>query len=85
MAPRAPTLFCKNPSLPHARVREVNPVSDNENESGVSAEKRPRNLTPWLCETTAEYVAFKHGQAPDQPRLFSWEQFLVQGRLPQPA
>lgn len=49
------------------------------------AETRPRNLTPWLCETTAEYVAFKHAQAPDQPRLFRWEQFLVQGRLPQPA
>ena len=49
------------------------------------AETRPRNLTPWLCETTAAYVAFKHAQAPDQPRLFRWEQFLVQGRLPQPA
>lgn len=48
-------------------------------------ETRPRNLTPWLCETTAGYVAFKHAQAPDQPRLFSWEQFLVEGRLPQPA
>lgn len=49
------------------------------------AEKKPRNLTPWLCETTADYVAFKHAQAPDQPRLFYREQFLVQGRLPQPA
>ncbi|RIA31971.1 RES domain-containing protein [Ectopseudomonas oleovorans] len=49
------------------------------------AEKRPRNLTAWLCETTGEYVAFKHAQTPDQPRLFHWEQFLVQGQLPHPA
>ena len=48
-------------------------------------EKRPRNLTAWLCETTSEYVAFKHAQTPDQPRLFHWEQFLVQGQLPHPA
>ncbi|EQM67249.1 hypothetical protein HNP29_000645 [Pseudomonas alcaligenes] len=48
-------------------------------------ERRPRNLTPWLCETTAEYVAFKHAQAPDTPRLFRMTQFLVDGRLPQPA
>lgn len=49
------------------------------------AEKRPRNLTAWLCETTDEYVAFKHAQTPDQPRLFHREQFLVQGQLPYPA
>ena len=49
------------------------------------AEKRPRNLTAWLCETTGEYVAFKHAQTPDQPRLFHREQFLVQGQLPRPA
>jgi transcription termination factor Rho len=30
------------PFLPHTRFREVNPVSDIENESGPSAEKRPR-------------------------------------------
>ncbi|RJG10028.1 RES domain-containing protein [Pseudomonas cavernicola] len=48
-------------------------------------EKRPRNLTPWLCETTAAYVAFKHAQAPDTPRLFRWDDFLVEGQLPQPA
>lgn len=48
-------------------------------------EKRPRNLTPWLCETTAEYVAFKHGQVPDTPRVFPREQFLVNGSLPYPA
>ncbi|AYC35043.1 RES domain-containing protein [Pseudomonas cavernae] len=49
------------------------------------SEKQPRNLTPWLCETTADYVAFKHAQAPDAPRLFHWQQFLVDGQLPLPA
>lgn len=49
------------------------------------AETRPRNLTPWFCETTAEYVAFKHAQVPGQPRLFRWQQFLVDGHLPHPA
>ncbi|MFH6601079.1 RES domain protein [Pseudomonas sp. THAF187a] len=49
------------------------------------AEKRPRNLTAWLCETTGDYVAFKPAQVPGQPRLFRWEQFLVQGQLPHPA
>ncbi len=48
-------------------------------------EKRPRNLMPWLCETTAEYVAFKHAQVPDSPRLYRREQYLVDGRLPHPA
>ncbi|MEE9100037.1 MULTISPECIES: RES family NAD+ phosphorylase [Pseudomonas] len=48
-------------------------------------EKRPRNLMPWLCETTAEYVAFKHAQVPDTPRLFPRAQFLVDGHLPYPA
>lgn len=48
-------------------------------------EKRPRNLMPWLCETTAEYVAFKHAQVPDTPRVFPRTQFLVDGRLPYPA
>lgn len=48
-------------------------------------EKRPRNLMPWLCETTAEYVAFKHAQVPDSPRLYRREQYLVNGRLPHPA
>lgn len=49
------------------------------------AEKRPRNLLPWLCETTADYVAFKSAQTPDAPRLFRWADFLVDGRLPLPA
>lgn len=49
------------------------------------AEKRPRNLLPWFCETTAGYVAFKSAQAPDTPRLFRWDDFLVAGRLPLPA
>ncbi|MBD9499733.1 RES family NAD+ phosphorylase [Pseudomonas sp. BGr12] len=48
-------------------------------------EKRPRNLMPWLCETTSEYVAFKHAQVPDSPRLYRREQYLVDGRLPHPA
>jgi hypothetical protein len=49
------------------------------------AEKRPRNLLPWLCETTADYVAFKSAQTPDTPRIFRWADFLVDGRLPLPA
>ena len=49
------------------------------------SEKRPRNLLPWLCETTAGYVAFKSAQTPDTPRLFGLELYLVDGRLPQPA
>lgn len=38
-------------------------------------EKRPRNLTPWLCETTAGYVAFKPAHVPGAPKIFSWELF----------
>jgi len=49
------------------------------------AEKRPRNLQAWLCETTADYVAFKHAQVPGQPRLFTRESFLIEGQLPLPA
>lgn len=49
------------------------------------SERRPRNLLPWLCETTVNYVAFKSAQAPDTPRLFALEDYLVEGRLPQPA
>ena len=49
------------------------------------AEKRPRNLQAWLCETTADYVAFKHAQVPDQPRLFPLQGFLLEGQLPLPA
>lgn len=49
------------------------------------AEKRPRNLLPWLCETTAGYVAFKNAQTPDTPRVFRFEGFLVEGELPLPA
>lgn len=48
-------------------------------------EKRPRNLTPWLCETTASYVAFKPAHVPGSPKVFARELFLVDGRLPQPA
>jgi len=49
------------------------------------SETRPRNLQPWLCETTASYVAFKNAQAPDTPRLFPLALFLLDGRLPLPA
>ena len=49
------------------------------------SEKRPRNLQPWLCETTAGYVAFKNAQAPEPPRLFALELYLEDGVLPQPA
>lgn len=49
------------------------------------AEKRPRHLTPWLCETTATYVAFKQAQGSDRPHMFRWDDYLVEGRLPQPA
>ena len=53
--------------------------------SHALAEKRPRNLLPWLCETTGAYVAFKNAQAPDGLRVFHWEAFLVDGELPLPA
>lgn len=49
------------------------------------AEKRPRNLLSWLCETTATHVAFKNAQAPDTLRVFPREAFLVDGHLPLPA
>lgn len=49
------------------------------------SERRPRNLLPWLCETTGTYVAFKNAQAPDTPRVFLLQLFLVDGRLPLPA
>jgi hypothetical protein len=49
------------------------------------AEKRPRNLMSWLCETTGEYVAFKDAQAPDTPRVFHVQAYQCDGRLPRPA
>ncbi|MGB4074113.1 RES family NAD+ phosphorylase [Pseudomonas sp.] len=49
------------------------------------AEKRPRNLLSWLCETTAEYVAFKSAQVPDTPRVFRVQDYLLDERLPRPA
>ncbi|TBV07849.1 RES family NAD+ phosphorylase [Phytopseudomonas dryadis] len=49
------------------------------------AEKRPRNLLAWLCETTADYVAFKNAQTADAPSLFPRERFLLDGQLPMPA
>ena len=49
------------------------------------SERRPRNVQHWLCETTDHYVAFKSAQAPDTPRLFALELYLLDGRLPQPA
>ncbi|MFP6848042.1 MAG: RES family NAD+ phosphorylase [Pseudomonas sp.] len=52
---------------------------------GALAEKRPRNLLSWLCETTSEYVAFKSAQVPDTPRVFSLATYQQDGRLPRPA
>jgi hypothetical protein len=49
------------------------------------AEKRPRNLLSWLCETTDDYVAFKNAQIPDTPRVFRLDAYQVDGRLPRPA
>ena len=49
------------------------------------AEKRPRNLLSWLCETTDDYVAFKNAQVPDTPRVFRLDAYQVDGRLPRPA
>ena len=49
------------------------------------AEKRPRNLLSWLCETTDDYVAFKNAQIPDTPRVFRLDAYQVEGRLPRPA
>lgn len=48
-------------------------------------ERQPRRLTPWLCETTLDYVAFKPVHAPDPPRFFPRTAFLVDGGLPLPA
>ena len=52
---------------------------------GALAEKRPRNLLSWLCETTGDYVAFKNAQVPDTPRVFRLDAYQVEGRLPRPA
>jgi hypothetical protein len=52
---------------------------------GALAEKRPRNLLSWLCETTGEYVAFKNAQVPDTPKVFRLEAYQRDGRLPRPA
>lgn len=52
---------------------------------GALAEKRPRNLMSWLCETTGEYVAFKNAQVPDTPKVFRLEAYQRDGRLPCPA
>jgi len=49
------------------------------------AERKPKNMTAWLCETSAGLVAFKQAQGPDQPRLFRLELFLEEGVLPRPA
>lgn len=49
------------------------------------AERKPKNMTAWLCETSAGQVAFKQAQGPDQPRLFRLGLFLEDGVLPRPA
>jgi hypothetical protein len=51
----------------------------------VLAEQRPRNLLSWLCATTGEYVAFKNAQVPDIPKVFRFEAYQLDGRLPRPA
>ncbi|MCY1269311.1 RES domain protein [compost metagenome] len=48
-------------------------------------DRKPRNLTGWLCETTARYIAFKPAQVPGSPRIFPRSEFMVDGRLPAPA
>lgn len=49
------------------------------------AAQQPTNMFGWLCETTAEYVAFKQAQGPDVPREFRWQNFAQDGVLPLPA
>ncbi|SNR85625.1 RES family NAD+ phosphorylase [Pseudomonas segetis] len=49
------------------------------------AEKRPRNLMPWFCETTEQYVAFKKPHSIDGPKVFKLTDFQHEGRLPLPA
>lgn len=47
------------------------------------ADRRPRHLQPWLCETSAAEVSFKRPYG--HPLSFPLEQFAVDGHLPQPA
>jgi hypothetical protein len=42
-------------------------------------------LLSWLCATTGEYVAFKNAQVPDIPKVFRFEAYQLDGRLPRPA
>lgn len=49
------------------------------------AEKRPSNLMPWFCETTAEYVAFKNPHSAAALQVFKLSDFQREGRLPLPA
>ncbi len=48
------------------------------------AQRRPRDMHPWLCETGAHEVSFKQVGS---PRVISYGvgNFLVDGRLPMPA
>ncbi|WP_026639464.1 RES family NAD+ phosphorylase [Bordetella petrii] len=48
------------------------------------AQKKPRDLSPWLCETSADTVAFKHAAGREVAR-YSLSSFLHQNRLPMPA
>ncbi|WP_263141095.1 RES family NAD+ phosphorylase [Pseudomonas alcaligenes] len=48
-------------------------------------ERKPFNLEPWLCETTADQVAFKLAHFPNQPRSFMREAFMTAGGFPSPA
>lgn len=48
------------------------------------AQRRPRHMHPWLCETGAREVSFKQVGS---PTVISYgiEDFMVDGRLPMPA
>ncbi len=48
------------------------------------AAKRPHNQQAWLCETSATVVSFSNANS-GEVHHFSYETFLVNGKLPQPA
>lgn len=48
------------------------------------ADNQPRHQQAWLCETRANMVRFSHSRGGDV-HDFPLDQFLVDGRLPQPA
>lgn len=46
--------------------------------------KQPKNMSQWLCETTADEVLFKSA-ATNTITRFKLESFLVDNTLPMPA